>query len=617
MKTAMILMALSLRVESASLTEENALLQTGRVSKPAAFELSGTDQSPPEIKGKLQDPYFSATGDHLFAGFPMPAYAVPIGGPVQMKPCTRKQEQDGPIGPKFADGKDVGKLVHGASGKQLSEVQAAERIQRGFRVSMQNKRENGGAQWEERTWKTLQDEEMGREADHKMVETFRAQGTFKTPALNRDPKFDDKYKEAKEEWLKTAKKHKSGDEEYVHTGKSVDTPCQRCIEESDPGVYERDKTRWESFPSFERGECGGMTGTCRKAAKKTQNAHFEFAGSRNEWWGAGHMCCRLLEPEDIEKQPLCGICLRYHANALGGKWSLKGTCAKTYCQPDGLDTQFKIDDGYMKKLADECGGEVDLDGHSGDYDKKAIGNTAEGEMGRGSVFEVAPGRGGKPTAVGGYPTNYLAVVANNPRKKDLREVFLANKEVLVSDLQKKITGTGSSSKQCAEDLKEPRMMGGATTTSGPFGGDVQCGGIIAEDWVRARKFENNKWVPREKPLEPAIAGLVFLNDEREPHRLDIIALKKIIEYAMPENSFSFHEDWDPSPKQVIAKVAAINKREREAAESARAADAKGAERQRKIDGDVSGRQAVAFQNHVDRVTKAREHGKQSFRKSLW
>jgi len=197
--------------------------------------------------------------------------------------------------------------------------------------------------------------------------------------------------------------------------------------------------------------------------------------------------------------------------------------------------------------------------------KKAIGNPAKGEMGRGSVFKVTADQGGEGVPTGGdrmkYPTNYLAVVANNPRKKDLRQVFLQNKDTLIADLQGKITGTGSSSKQCASDLDEEGMLGGATTTSGPFGGDVQCGGIIAQDWVRARY---------DAPLPPAIAGLVFLNDEREPHRLDIIALKRIIEYAMPAGSFSFHEDFEfpegsgvkVPPKEVIERVAQANRHQR-------------------------------------------------------
>jgi methylglyoxal synthase len=529
MKIVIILMALSLRVESASLTEENALLQTGRgqsqmmgKKKKQTYKLSKADKS--KHAYRLADPYFSK-GD-VDGEFPMP-WNHPTGNPILMKECSRDEEQsEEGVGPKRADGT----MVYQHDGDQLKEETAATRLQRAFRASSRN--ENGPNK--HKSYKAMNEQ---------MIEEGKK--PVWTP--------ESAYSHAK--ILGGVSNPEKGDEEYVHTGKSVNTPCQRCIEESDPGVYSRDKGRWESYPSY------------RSSGEKSPNHEWEFALSRNQWWGAGHMCCRLLPKEDLEIQPLCGICLRYHGNALGGAWSFKGKCAKVYCAPDGLDEHYDYRNaGYMTQLAEECGGEVELDGHSGvEYGKKAIGNPAKGEMGRGSTFKVTADQGGEGVPTEGdrmkYPTNYLAVVANNPRKKDLREVFLQNKDTLIADLQGKITGTGSSSKQCASDLDEDGMLGGATTTSGPFGGDVQCGGIIAQDWVRARY---------DAPLPPAIAGLVFLNDEREPHRLDIIALKKIIEYAMPPGSFSFHEDFEfdgekVPPKAVIEKVAQANRLQRESA----------------------------------------------------
>jgi methylglyoxal synthase len=461
--TVILTLALSMRVDSASPNEENALLQTGRRNGVSPKEHGGGPD------GK----------------FPMPV-DHPIGADIFMKECTPEDSHkhlEGVYRHSAKDGSWTSEDV------KYSEEGAAEVIQRAYRDNI----------------KGIRNPKLKEAALLRKI-----QKAFIPPA-----------------------DCKTCTDDYVHTGKSNKIPCQRCIEESDPGVYKRDKARWDTFPSLIKDDKGILT--------PTVNQGWAFATQRNEWWGAGHRCCRDLKKEDIENQPLCGICLRYHANGLGGRWSFEKSCAALYCAPDGYDTDFQVTASYIGKLAAKCGGMVDLDGHSGDYDKKAIGHPEE--MGRGSVFDPE-----MP-----YPTHYLAVVANNPRKKDLSQVFHQNRENLISYLQGRITGTGSSSAQCATDLKEERMKGGATTTSGPFGGDVQCGGIIAEDYVRQKMYRK----------ERAIEGLVFLNDEREPHRLDIIALKKIIEFAMPREQYSFHELDSTTPAEVIEHVADINKKLRQ------------------------------------------------------
>jgi len=360
-----------------------------------------------------------------------------------------------------------------------------------------------------------------------------------------------------------------------------DAPCQRCIEESDPGVFGRDIDMWNTVPSgFQLPRLHGD-----EKQKQADLIHHAFVDGVNGRWGKGHMCCRRLDARDIEQQPLCGICLRFHAGGLGGQWSFNRQCAKVYCEPDGvadgLGTKVTIDRDYMKDLARECGPLKELQGEdvlemrnalcpdgmlscSDDnvqelaqyFGKKAIGNPVEGRKdGEGSVFPM--GLLGKESTAE-YPTTYLAVVANNPRKKDLSIVFQDNQKVLLHSLQERITGTGSSSAQCAKDLGEPNMKGAASTTSGPFGGDVQCGGILAEDHLRKRPCGKMTGCDID-PLPPSIAGLIFLNDEREPHRLDIIALKQQLLYALHENELSLHEHswrgrWS-TPSDVIDHVA--------------------------------------------------------------
>lgn len=318
------------------------------------------------------------------------------------------------------------------------------------------------------------------------------------------------------------------------------SPCQRCIDRSDPGVYKDFKKTWESVPS-------GF----HPVSKADQAEWDTFNTEVTQWWGAGHYCCRGLDSHDLTLQPLCGICLRYHGGGLGGIWGLDEPCAASYCKPDGFTHGYDaIDDAYMTDLAAKCGPLVDIKGpgkyvkggaHSG---KKAVGNEGPDEMGRGSTFPV-----GMKETDHDYPIGYLAVVANNPRKKDLSVMFQMNKVALVGGLQGKITGTGSSSSQCQTELDAP-MKGSASTTSGPFGGDVQCGGILAADYLRVKAGKRR-----------TIEGLIFLNDEREPHRLDIIALKHQLEWLGKEQGlhYSLHEDGHytnrEKPDAVIDHVA--------------------------------------------------------------
>lgn len=107
------------------------------------------------------------------------------------------------------------------------------------------------------------------------------------------------------------------------------------------------------------------------------------------------------------------------------------------------------------------------------------------------------------------------------------------------------------------------MKVAASTTSGPFGGDVQCGGILAEDHLRQYPCDEDELDEDGECGKPkrasSIAGLIFLNDEREPHRLDIIALKQQLLYALDEDELSLHEEawrgfWS-TPSDVIDNVA--------------------------------------------------------------
>jgi len=321
-------------------------------------------------------------------------------------------------------------------------------------------------------------------------------------------------------------------------------PCQNCIDRSDPGVYEgkgtlRNKGNWK--------------GTLDD--KKEQIP-----------WGAGHQCCLKLTAAQLKIQPLCGVCIRARGGtdhnpnvALSGAWGFNPKCAQVYCEASNL--RFAMTDAYMKKLAANCGGFVDLtngnQAGSSKLQSSAVGHfTEEFKTSTGKYLNepIPPIYGSCFDPAKSRPEVFMAVIANNPRKVDIGRIFADNADNLYK-LKGHITGTGSSSKQCSATVckikgepKETCLLGGSTTTSGPYGGDVQCGGIVAEDYTLGQE--------RGSGFTPAIAGMVFTNDEREPHRFDIIALKRQVGFAFQHKPrrVSWHED-GVSPAAIIEAVA--------------------------------------------------------------
>lgn len=113
------------------------------------------------------------------------------------------------------------------------------------------------------------------------------------------------------------------------------------------------------------------------------------------------------------------------------------------------------------------------------------------------------------------PKGMLAVVANNPKKEDLEKWAKEHKDDF-SHFADKLTGTKTSSDLISKATGVAKSK--FESRSGPLGGDMDLGGVLAMD---KGKDEDEKHVK----------GLIFFNDPNEPHKLDIEALVNIAKYT--------------------------------------------------------------------------------------
>jgi methylglyoxal synthase len=208
--------------------------------------------------------------------------------------------------------------------------------------------------------------------------------------------------------------------------------------------------------------------------------------------GAGYACCSRLDAEDIAMQPLCGICLRWAADKEGfsglqgpagdSDQRLFGPCAAAYCQA----ATGKVTRGLLEAIARDCSPE-------------------------------------KVTGVANEPPQHMvAIVANNPEKYNLAR-FLdkdVNREVAK---EQKVTGTQSSSTMavCLTGAK----AAGFNTASGPWGGDAQLA------WALAKQFLSGG-------RKQYIDGVVFFANAQEAHKMDILALKNVLEATLCDGSMT-------------------------------------------------------------------------------
>jgi len=200
--------------------------------------------------------------------------------------------------------------------------------------------------------------------------------------------------------------------------------------------------------------------------------------------GAGYACCNALatakNAASLKRAPLCGICLRYQGGGLAGEATAKSDqsafqgCAASYCQLSGLKGSG-ITNALLKKVADDCS-------------PRATQNTGP-----------APEEG------------MVALVANNPKKGDLED-FLKGKSAEINAITQSITGTASSSKMAMCVTKAQKAA--FSTFSGPWGGDAQLAGLMAAQCLGGPKY---------------LKAVIFFADVKEAHKMDILALKNLME----------------------------------------------------------------------------------------
>jgi methylglyoxal synthase len=200
--------------------------------------------------------------------------------------------------------------------------------------------------------------------------------------------------------------------------------------------------------------------------------------------GEGYKCCAQLHSDEAALQPLCGLCARLKADPVGGK-GLAGPaeyksdqsnffeCAKVYCAfAEGPGSR-----ALLEQIKDKCAPE----------------NTGYKKV---------------------KQTHMSAIVANNPEKYALAEFLKTSDNTQV--VQREVTtGTASSSTmaQCITGAAGAKF----TTESGPWGGDAQLAWALAAQAIDGT---------------PYIDDVIFFSNEKEAHRLDILALKNILVQTM-------------------------------------------------------------------------------------
>jgi len=107
------------------------------------------------------------------------------------------------------------------------------------------------------------------------------------------------------------------------------------------------------------------------------------------------------------------------------------------------------------------------------------------------------------------PEGMLAIVANNPSKDALQHFVEKNSDKIRVSFHEFLTGTGTTGKMVSGVTGADMGM---KTKSGPIGGDAQLGGLLAMDAALGTHY---------------VSGVIFFNDESEPHQLDIYALKAL------------------------------------------------------------------------------------------
>jgi len=215
--------------------------------------------------------------------------------------------------------------------------------------------------------------------------------------------------------------------------------------------------------------------------------------------GVGYDCCSGMETAEIQKAPLCGVCLRSKKKGLKGvagknmDQSAFTKCAKYYCAASG-----KVKPEDLGQIAHWCSP------------------------------SMTQNKGPSPK------TNMIGIVANNPKKNSL-ETFLIGDKAGVRALNKNITGTKSSSDmaQCVTEAKKSDF----STFSGPWGGDAQLAGLLAaQSFAGAHKY---------------IDALIFFDEKKEAHKEDILALVAVMKSTMDSDKIAFTPT---DAKKLITKL---------------------------------------------------------------
>lgn len=220
--------------------------------------------------------------------------------------------------------------------------------------------------------------------------------------------------------------------------------------------------------------------------------------------GAGYECCNAYASSSppntaaLKRAPLCGICLRFKGGGLKGTAAADAKkncdqsaferCAASYCQLADK-TGAGITDALLKSVASDCSPE----------------NTGNS------------GTGHPPP-----DTDMVALVANNPQKGNL-ETFLKGKSADINAVTQKITGTASSSTMAMCVTKAQKTA--FSTFSGPWGGDAQLAGLMAAQCLGGPKY---------------LKAVIFFADVKEAHKMDILALKNLMERCKAHFPIAFN-----------------------------------------------------------------------------
>ena len=98
---------------------------------------------------------------------------------------------------------------------------------------------------------------------------------------------------------------------------------------------------------------------------------------------------------------------------------------------------------------------------------------------------------------------YVALIAHDDKKDDMIDLVLTHRDILARETIVATNTTGSNIEQ-KTGLKVEKML------SGPLGGDLQIGALIATDQVKAVIFLRDPLTPH--PHEPDISALMKVCD---------------------------------------------------------------------------------------------------------